>query len=93
MNYIQEVIDRLNEKLPELDPALINLYALLVQVRPFNCTTEDVHDAWSIWKNITDPCHKSLIPFSALSPEVQELDHKYMVAIREVALDMYTKSL
>lgn len=93
MNYIQEIIEQLNAKLPGLDPTLINFYALLVQVRPFNCSLENVHDAWAIWKNTTNPNHKSLIPFEDLSVEVQDLDHKYMVAIREVALDMYTKSL
>ena len=48
-------------------------------------TLENVHDAWSTWRDATRPDHPSLVPFAELAPDVQELDRKYADAIREVA--------
>lgn len=87
MNYVQQVIETLNVRLPGLPPELIDLYTNLVFSRGAKTSLEDVHDAWAIWKNRIKPDHKSLIPFEDLSPEVQELDRKYMMAIRNTALD------
>ncbi len=85
MNYIQNVIDDLNELIPGYPPELIDLYALLVLTRGKETTLEDVHDAWAIWKNRIKPNHKSLIPFDELKFEIQERDRKFMVAIHTVA--------
>lgn len=85
MNYIQPVIDALNEELPGLPPELVDLYALLATTLGVSTTLEDVHDAWAIWKNRIKPDHKSLIPFDQLTREVQELDRKYMDGIHKVA--------
>lgn len=87
MNYVSKVVDRLNEEIPGNDPELINLYSLLVMTRGAYTTLEDVHDAWSVWRNNTKPDHKSLIPFDHLTEEVQELDRVYVHAIRKVALE------
>ncbi|HEY8590199.1 MAG TPA: hypothetical protein VIL55_11670 [Naasia sp.] len=87
-NYVQQAITRLTDALPDLDPALAQLYALLVLTRGVNTTLEDVHDAWALWRNTTNPAHRSLIPFAGLSHEVQELDRPYMDAIHQVAREL-----
>ncbi len=87
MNYVEKVIEALSEELPGLDRDLLRLYALLAMTTGTETSLEDVHDAWSLWKNEIKADHKSLIPFSELTVEVQELDRKYADAIRKVALD------
>lgn len=81
MNYVEQVQTRLKEILPSLDDDLLRLYTLLALVNGTDTTLEDVHDAWSVWKNISHKDHKSLIFFEDLSVEVQELYRKYMDAI------------
>ena len=85
MNYIQELQSELSKKI-DVEKELLDLYTLLILVKGSACTLEDIHDAWSIWQSTTMPKHKSLIPFSKLSTEVQELDREYMIAVTEVAL-------
>jgi hypothetical protein len=86
-NYIDPTIAQLTEILGDCPPELIDLYALLVHTTGVTTTLEDVHEAWAIWRNRTNPAHKSLIPFDELTLEVQEYDRKYMDAIHKVALD------
>ena len=80
MNYVQKVKVELSKKI-DVESDLLDLYTLLVFTKGVECTWEDVHDAWSIWKNQIDPQHKSLIPFDELKYEVAELDEKYAKAI------------
>jgi len=80
-NYVQGVLSVLSDQLPTCDETLLNLYALLAVTKGTKTSLEDVHNAWSIWRNITQPDHPSLIPFDQLRPEVQELDRKYLNAI------------
>lgn len=84
-NYVQVVLDKLNAELPELDPELAQLYALLAVTKGTETSLEDVHDAWALWRNTTNPRHKSLVPFVELSADVQELDRTYMDAIHVAA--------
>lgn len=88
VNYAQEVLDELAERLPDCDTGLLELYALLALARGGGTTLENVHDAWSIWRNRTRPDHPSLIPFIMLVPDVRELDRKYADAIREAAAEL-----
>ena len=82
MNYIQKVKKILYKELGfDIEDDLMNMYALLVLSKGQKCTMEDVHDAWSIWKNKKMPEHRSLIPFKELSKKVQEYDIEYMNAI------------
>lgn len=88
MNYIQTVIELLDEKLDlKTTPyeKLLDVYALLVLTVGENCTQENIHDAWSVWQNKIDDSHRSLIPFADLAKEVQALDEKYRLAVVEVA--------
>jgi hypothetical protein len=84
MNYVEAVIQRVLTVFPGMDRDLARLYALLGFVKGVNTTLEDVHDAWAIWQNETRPDHKSLVEFYKLTPEVQELDRKYMQAIVDI---------
>lgn len=84
MNYIQKIKDILSKKI-DVDNDLLDLYTPIVLIRGDNAILEDIHDAWSIWRNNTKPDHKSLIPFYELSGDIQELDREYMNAIHETA--------
>ncbi len=84
MNYIRIARDILARKI-EVEEPLLDLYTLLVFVTGDKTYLIHVHDAWATWRNGTNPTHKSLVPFSELSKETQELDRKYVEAIRETA--------
>lgn len=81
-NYVQRIGDELTARLPDCDPVLIGFYTLLAL--EFGQQTDEamVHNAWAVWRNLTDPGHRSLIPFPFLAPEVQRLDTPYAQAIR-----------
>lgn len=91
MNYIQSVQDKLDEKLKMRGTpyeGLLETYGLLVLTVGSKCTQKHIHDAWSVWQNLTQPEHRSLIPFEELTKEVQELDEPYRVAVVEVAKEL-----
>ena len=75
-------------ELPEGQELLFTLYGALVLSKGINTTNRDVHDAWAVWQATTEPHHRSLIPFSELSQETQDLDSPYTSAIRQVARDL-----
>jgi hypothetical protein len=87
MNYIQKARSILAEKI-DVEEDLLDVYTLLVFTTGSDTELVDVHEAWAIWKNKTDPSHKSLVPFSELTPEVRELDRKYVEAIQETAREI-----
>lgn len=84
VNYIEEVREDLAKRI-EVEPALLDLYTLLVLVKGVHVTWEDVHDAWAIWRNATQPDHTSIAPFDTLSKRVQAMDKEYADAIKETA--------
>lgn len=59
-------------------------YAVLCLAKGANTTSEDVHDAWTMWASINQPDHRSSIPFHRLTPEVQAYDDLYRDAIHAV---------
>lgn len=85
MNYVQTARGALAASLPDCDGDLLDLYTLLALTRGAETTLKDVHDAWAIWRDASNPLHKSLVPFDHLTVEVQELDRKYMEAIHAAA--------
>lgn len=88
MNYIQKIQNLLEEELKMKGTpyeGLLETYSLLVLIVGKNCTNEDIHDAWSIWQNKTEPKHRSLIPFNELTKNVQDLDEPYRQAVIKVA--------
>lgn len=84
-NYVHQARADLQERLPGISGALADLYTLLALVKGQDTTLEDVHDAWSVWKDRIRADHHSLIPFKDLAPAVQELDGKYRDAIAQTA--------
>lgn len=89
MNYVQHARELLAKKV-NIESDLLDLYTLLVFTTGIGTELIHVHDAWAIWKAKTDPTHKSLVSFSDLSIEKQELDRKFMEAIRETAAAIAT---
>lgn len=90
-NYVNIVKKLLTEYI-DVEDDLLDLYALLVLTTGQNTTWENVHDAWAIWRNRTNPDHKSLIPYENLTPEVQQLDEEYTEAIKSVAKRIEAKN-
>lgn len=85
MSYASDVISCLNAELPDCDPHLIVLYALLVLVRGDAVTNADVHDAWALWTvAYRGAVHDSLVPYDLLQPGVQALDEPFRDAIARV---------
>lgn len=70
------------------DETLWLAYALLCRSKGEEVTSEDVHDAWSLWATKADPESWSLVPFAELTVEMQSLDDEYRDAIRLVAAEM-----
>jgi hypothetical protein len=64
---------------------LLDFYGLLVLTVGENCTKEHIHDAWSIWRNRTQPKHYSIKPFNKLTKEAQNLDEPYRLAVIQTA--------
>ncbi len=80
MNYIERAGALLAQKI-NVEDDLHDLYLLLVLTTGTRTDDRHVHDAWAIWRNKTNPDHKSLIPFNELSEEVQAMDTEYVDAI------------
>jgi hypothetical protein len=87
VTYIAAARAALAARIPDLDPALLDLYTLLALVKGPAVSPVDVHDAWAIWCSRSRPDHPSLIPYPQLSPAVQALDQPFADAITAAALD------
>lgn len=85
MTYIDRARAALDHLIPGEDPALLDLYTLLVLARGEAVTLRDVHDAWALWRSRSRADHPALVPFDQLAPEVQSLDQPYADAIATVA--------
>jgi hypothetical protein len=91
-NYIEAVREDLAKRI-DVEENLLDLYTLLVFTRGVHVTWEDVHDAWAVWRNITEPRHHSLVPFDELTKKVQEMDQEYADAIRETAKEINPRNI
>jgi hypothetical protein len=93
MNYVQKFKEALGAEFGrcglDVDDDLLELYTLLGMMLGVNVRLRDVHEAWAVWRNRTNPQHKSLIPFDDLSKEVQDLDLPYCRVIRDVSSVFY----
>lgn len=89
INYVEDIYAKLDKNLPGCPGGLLDVYCVLVLTTGVNTTNENVHDAWSVWCNIGNQTHKSLIPFSDLTSEIQELDSAYRDAIIQVARELH----
>jgi hypothetical protein len=92
VNYIDRVAQRIyqrtegTERIPADEIGLYRIYAVLCLVKGVHTSLRDVHDAWSAWRVVTKPDHRSLVPFEQLTPDVQALDAPYRDAIQAVAV-------
>ena len=95
MTYIQEIKAKLQEsfKFSKECESLNYVYALLVLTTGEKTTSENVHDAWSVWQNKTMPKHKSTKLFLELSEEVQKLNEKYRDIIIQISRDFFPKHM
>ena len=91
-NYIEKVRADLAKRI-DVEPALLDLYTLLVFTRGTYVTWEDVHDAWAIWRNATQPTHQSIVPFDDLSKRVQAMDQEYADAIKATAREINPRNI
>lgn len=92
-SYVSEYRDELAALLPGCDAALLDLYTLLaVEFGPYTDLVH-VHNAWSVWRNRTQPEHRSLIPFPYLVREVQELDRPHVEAIHAAVRNVYQRQV
>jgi hypothetical protein len=72
-----------DDVLPDGDTDLLfRLYALLMLAKGDAVTTTDVHNAWSVWMQASDPEHESIRPFEELDLERQTADEPYVKAIK-----------
>jgi hypothetical protein len=94
MNYIDAVAERIywlcnkTTDIPENEWVLYRIYAVLALSKGKETTRQDVHDAWSAWQAGLVPDHWSLVPFSCLAREIQDLDQPYVDAIHGVAHEL-----
>lgn len=88
-NYVAPIMAKLTDLLPDCEPELVRFYALLILIRGVNADERDVHDAWAVWRDMTNPGHRSLVPFDELTAQVQALDVPYAQAIRKVAEEVW----
>lgn len=92
MNYVQDARIILEEELPRIDPELMDLYLLLLLTVGKLVSLEQVHDAWSIWKdfsttsNLMVDKHPALVPFGVLDKETQDKDQEYADGIFRAAV-------
>ena len=93
--YIDEVVEKLQQKINFKNEELLHMYALLVLVKGEDTTARDVHDCWAVNMNfrpVTDNCygheHGSIVPFEQLSEEVRNKDNKYVDAVRAAAAEL-----
>lgn len=99
MSYIDALADRIFAKinptygLPADERPLYRIYAVLCLAKGDAVTLEDVHDGWSAYVTQVSPRHLSLVPFAALSPEVQAKDEPYRNAIADVAAEYSQEGL
>lgn len=89
-NYISHARTVLERALPGEDPALMDLYLLLVLVVGPSADRGHVHDAWAIWRSRTRPDHQSIVPFDDLTEAVAQLDDPYVRGIQEAAIELGT---
>jgi hypothetical protein len=91
MSYLDDLAGKIEHEvpadmLPQQDTKLLfRLYALLLLTKGTAVTAFDVHNAWALWMQETDPGHPALRPFAELDPATQASDEPFLAAIKAVA--------
>ena len=86
---VEKISSEFRTEYSSLSEIFIPFYAQLVLTAlasNADITAEMVHDAWAVAMYNRDDAdiHKSMIPFSSLSKEVQDLDNPYVEKLNEV---------
>jgi hypothetical protein len=81
INYVDQIVAALAERLDDCEIDLLRQYALLVLVTGEQTTEQDAHDAWAAWRTATNPRHRLLVPFHHLPAEEQALNTPYAEAL------------
>lgn len=84
-NYVEQVAEKLRAELPQCDPHLIELYTLLALTKGQRTTAWDIHNAWAVRRNTTQPEHHDLVPYRQLSPEAIAKDQPFVAAVRRAS--------
>jgi hypothetical protein len=72
MTYLDDLAAQIEDEVPaEMLPGddtrlLFRLYALLALAKGSAVTPSDVHNAWAVWMQETDPDHHAVKPYSEL---------------------------
>jgi hypothetical protein len=91
VSYLDELAVQIEREVPaEMLPGpdtklLFRLYALLLLAKGPAVTAPDVHNAWAIWMQETDPGHHAIRPYEELDPAAQASDEPFVTAIKSVA--------
>lgn len=91
MSYLDELAVQIERKVPaEMLPdhdtkLLFRLYALLLLAKGTAVTAPDVHNAWAIWMQESNPGHHAIRPYGELDPSAQASDEPFVTAIKSVA--------
>jgi hypothetical protein len=91
MTYLDVLVAEIEREVPaEVLPGgdtslLFRLYALLALVKGPAVTAADVHSAWAVWMQETDPGHHAIRPFDELDAATQAADEPFARAIKVVA--------
>ena len=93
INYVDQIVAALAERLDDCEIDLLRQYALLVLVTGEQTTEQDAHDAWAAWRAATNPRHRLLVPFHHLTAEEQALNTPYADAIRAVAAGLREREI
>ena len=91
MTYLDELAAQIEQEisaevLPQGDTGLLfRIYALLALAKGTGVTSCDVHDAWAVWMQQTNPHHRAIRPYDELGGAAQAADEPFVTAIRAVA--------
>lgn len=91
MTYLDELAAQIKDEVPaDVLPGddtglLFRLYALLVMAKGAAVTPSDVHNAWAVWMQETEPDHRAIRPYEELDAAIQAADGPFVAAIRTVA--------
>ena len=89
---MSDIADEIASELPsglipdEHPRELMLLYALLATTLGTTVTSNNVHDAWTVWMSSLGKEHESMVPFGVLPTDVQNEDEPFAEAIRRVAV-------
>jgi len=100
LNYLDAIAAMIRDEVPSraLPPtkgteSLFRIYAVLLQAKGSQVSSQDVHNAWVAWMAGRDDDHSALVAYEELPEDVAREDDVYVAAIRRVATRLSETSL